>query len=352
MSQALAVHQALSRWGHEVTGVVAGRHGARSLPDYVTRAFAVSIVQLPSPGFVFIGSRAVNLAGTAWRALAEHAAWRASIRRLREAVEESRPDLVINFYEPLTGLAQLVDPLDVPVLSIAHQHMIGHPAHRTPFTALPDEIALQLFSDLVGFRSWKLALSLYPAPDRLRRHTTVGPPILRMELFALLPQEGGDYLVYLVNHGYHKEIRAWHDRHPLVGIRCFYDLPGAPEVEEVDPWLSFHRLDGEAFLRRMASCRAVVSTAGFESISEAAWLGKPVFVVPVERHPEQQWNARDVVQAGFGIADTTFRLDRLAELPARRDSAEFREWVSRMEEILQIVIERAVSCAVVRSSAP
>jgi hypothetical protein len=43
----------------------------------------------------------------------------------------------------------------------------------------------------------------------------------------------------------------------------------------------------------MAECRHVVCTAGFESVSEAAWLGKPLFLVPVENHVEQQVNALD-----------------------------------------------------------
>jgi len=45
--------------------------------------------------------------------------------------------------------------------------------------------------------------------------------------------------------------------------------------------LTFHRLDGEKFLRMMGECKYVACTAGFESVSEAAWLGKPLFLVPV-----------------------------------------------------------------------
>ena len=147
--------------------------------------------------------------------------------------------------------------------------------------------------------------------------------------------------MYLVNHGYSDELRAWHRAHPDVALHCFYDRPGAPDDETVDATLTFHRLDGSKFLRYMAGCRALVSTAGFESICEAAWLGKPVLVVPVQNHAEQMLNALDVVGAGFGVADTTFRLDRLADLPAWLDNDAFRAWVNRSEEALL----RALDCA-------
>jgi hypothetical protein len=190
MTQALAVHQTLSRWGHELAGVVAGRQGSRALPAYVEEAFRMPITRLESPGFTFREGRGVNMAATAWRALAGQRTWRASLTRLRALIRRLQPDLLINFFEPLTGLMQATGGAGVPVVSVAHQHMIGHPAHRTPIRERSDELGLQLFSGLVGFRSWKLALSLYPAPDREGRRTLVGPPLLRRELFELEPARG------------------------------------------------------------------------------------------------------------------------------------------------------------------
>ncbi|MFN0180308.1 MAG: glycosyltransferase family protein [Gemmatimonadales bacterium] len=343
MTQALAVHQILSRSGHEVVGVVAGRSSHRALPDYVTRALPVPVARLDSPGFALRDGRAVDMAATAWRTVVGYRRWAASIGGLRALIEETRPDLIINFFEPLTGLLQLTRPARVPVVSVAHQHMIGHSAHRAPLGERADQLGLQLFATMVGCRSWKLALSFYPAADLPRHRTLIGPPILRRELFDLEPTEGGYFLVYLVNHGYHEEIRAWHRANPGTTLHCFYDRPGAPEVEDVGGGLTFHSLDGEKFLRLMAGCRAVVSTAGFESISEAAWLGKPVYLVPVEHHAEQQWNARDAVQAGLGISDRRFDLDRLARIRDRPDTGWFREWVASAPAAIERVLDRALS---------
>ena len=63
----------------------------------------------------------------------------------------------------------------------------------------------------------------------------------------------------------------------------------------------------------MARCRGLVSTAGFESIAEAMYLGKPVQVVPVEGHFEQWCNAFDTVRAGAGIRSKVFDLKCLQQ---------------------------------------
>jgi UDP-N-acetylglucosamine:LPS N-acetylglucosamine transferase len=92
----------------------------------------------------------------------------------------------------------------------------------------------------------------------------------------------------------------------------------------------------------MAGCRHVACTAGFESLAEAAWLGKPLFLVPVENHVEQQVNALDAQQFGIGLAETGFHLDRLAELPDRLPVDTFRSWVKSAPEKLFAAIEQAV----------
>ena len=47
----------------------------------------------------------------------------------------------------------------------------------------------------------------------------------------------------------------------------------------MDDTLSFHQLDDVKFLRYMAGCKAYATTAGFESVCEAMYLGKPLLMV-------------------------------------------------------------------------
>lgn len=59
----------------------------------------------------------------------------------------------------------------------------------------------------------------------------------------------------------------------------------------MDDTLTFHRLDDVKFLKMMAGCRAYATTAGFESVCEALYMGKPCMLIPA--HVEQECNAVD-----------------------------------------------------------
>ena len=73
---------------------------------------------------------------------------------------------------------------------------------------------------------------------------------------------GNFVLIYLLNHGYAAQLIEWHKNNPHVALHCFYDKPDAPPEFRHDDTLTFHRLDGEKFLRMMADCKYVACTAG------------------------------------------------------------------------------------------
>jgi uncharacterized protein (TIGR00661 family) len=341
LTQTMAVKQTVEAHGHQVVGVMVGLSSKRSLPEYFESAMRVPLVVLPTVEFVYTQNRSVNLPGTLSSALWHARRHSDSLRKINVMVREYKPDIIINFFEPLAALYAASRRRRPPVLVIAHQFMLEHPDYvRAPGLRV-QQAGLKWFVQLVGLASTKLALSLYEAPDLPKKSLFVCPPILRKQLFDLQPDPDGKFaLIYLLNHGYADQIIRWHEAHPELELHCFYDRPGAPPEQRHDATLTFHRLDGNKFLKMMAACRCVVSTAGFESVGEAAYLGKPMFLVPVQNHIEQQLNALDAVRLGLGITDNSFQLDRLAELPARLPTTGFRAWVQRAESILMRTIER------------
>lgn len=341
LTQAMAVRNLLAATGHRVAGVVVGVGDARPLPDFFAAAMGQAPICLPTLGFQFQGHRGVDRAGTLARAVCGLPRYARAYRQLARVIAERRPDVILNFFEPLAAMYALRRRRP-PVLAIGHQFMFEHPTYlRAPNLRL-EQWGMKWYVRALGVADARLALSLYPAEDLPARRLVVCPPLLRQQLFTLTPVTGRYVLIYLLNHGYATQIIQWHRAHPAVPLHCFYDKPGAPAEECVDRTLTFHRLDGTKFLRMMAGCRAVVCTAGFESVSEAAWLGKPLFMVPVENHVEQQINALDAVRCGFGITDRTFHLDRLAELPPCLDNDHFRKWVGQARDTLLRSITLAV----------
>jgi uncharacterized protein (TIGR00661 family) len=344
ITQAIAVKEMVEKAGHQVVRVVLGVGPHRQAAPYCASAMKMPMTQISTPDFACKNNRQVSLsASLAGIARQLPAYWR-SLRALKAAVRESRPDVIVNFFEPLTGLYALTCRHRPPVVAVAHQFMYEHPSYlRAPGRRL-QQLGMKWYVRLVGAASTRIALSLYEAPSLPEKKLTVAPPILRRQLFDLHPNPGGNFvLVYLLNHGYAEQIIAWHIKNPRTALHCFYDKPGAPREWRCDDTLTFHRLDGEKFLRMMAECKYVACTAGFESLAEAAWLGKPLFLVPVENHIEQQINALDATRCGLGVADTSFNLDRLSELPARLDNARYRSWLNGAEAIFLRTLEQAVA---------
>ena len=89
-------------------------------------------------------------------------------------------------------------------------------------------------------------------------------------------------------------------------------------------------IDIHVFLNAMAGCRAYASTAGFESICEAMYLGKPVLMVPA--HIEQDCNAYDAMKAGAGIISDSFDLQPLLRFAGEyTPNRHFVYWVRSCE---------------------
>jgi uncharacterized protein (TIGR00661 family) len=286
----------------------------------------------------------VDLAATAAAVVRRLPEYIRAVRKLKAIVRQTRPDVIINFFEPITGLYALATWNRPPILAIAHQFMYGHPSYVRARNLRVQQSVMKWFVRLVGARSVRLALSFYEAADVPRRKTWICPPILRPAIFKMQPNPNGQFvLAYLLNHGYAEQIIEWHKAHPATALHCFYDKPGASAETSYDSTLTFHRLDGDKFLRMMADCKYVACTAGFESVAEAAYFGKPLFLVPVENHIEQQINAIDATKLGWAVNDSRFNLDRLADLPAHLPNAAFKEWLARADSILLAAMEAALA---------
>ncbi len=344
MTQAMAVTEMAGAAGHQVVAVTLGVSAQRPVPAYFASAMKLPVRQLSTLEFKYKNHRAVSNTATLAGVLAKLPKYFRILKQFDEIVRETKPDVILNFFEPMAAFYALTRRKRPPVVAIGHQFMFQHPGYVRAPHLWKQLLGLKLYTRLLGARATKLALSLYAAPDLPDKRIIVGPPILRRQLFQLQPNPEGRFtLVYLLNHGYAEQIIRWSDAHPQTKLHCFYDQPGAPAEFQHSPALTFHRLDGEKFLQMMAECRHVVCTAGFESVSEAAWLGKPLFLVPVENHIEQQVNALDAQQSGLGVAEKKFNLDRLAELPDRLPTEKFRAWLECAPQKLFQAIEAAVN---------
>jgi uncharacterized protein (TIGR00661 family) len=343
MTQAIAAAQALELHGHEIIAVTVGTNPSRTIPEFFQRAFGDRLTPIASPGFSFHGHKGVATLATLRRALAGIGRYRGSLASIKQLVTQTQPDLIVNFLEPLVGVFSLLCPHGIPVISVGHQFMLQHPDFVRLRGLALQQWTMRRYVNLTGAHSMKLALSFYPAEAVPDRGLFVCPPLLRSELFELPQDAPGKFLLaYVLNQGYTEDILRWHATFPDVELHCFCEKPKIEPVWRYDSTLTFHKLDGRKFLRMMAESRGVACTAGFESLNEAAWLGKPLLVVPVANHIEQHLNALDAQKAGLAIASAGFDLTPLLRVRESSSRSAYRNWVRKAEHVFLSVCEGTV----------
>lgn len=346
MTQALSLEQILKKNGHHVSSMVVGTSKRREIPSFFKARTNAVLHLVKSPNFYFRkDQKSIALWQTAYKNAVQIPLFLKEIVRIRKIIKAEKPDVIINFYDILGGFYFLLANPNAKRLSLAHQYLAQHSSFPFAEGSLFQKRAYLLSNFLTSLNSHKaLALSF----DKLQQeqvNTCIVPPLLRKEVKELTPANEGFILTYVVNKGYGDEILEWHQENRKVKLICFWDNYDYPDGWSPRKNITFRHLDDTAFLEAMAHCAGYVSTAGFESICEAMYLGKPVMMVPVKGHYEQACNALDAVRVGAGITANKFKLGPfLSHLTrATHQNKEFKNWADSAEMMLLKEIESFIA---------
>jgi uncharacterized protein (TIGR00661 family) len=333
LTQAISMAQILKRAGHEVAGALVGNAVGRTIPVFFKEQIHAPVYYFNAPTIVYKGNE-MNVKRTLLSLVSNSPGYIKSLRFLHRMIREIQPDLIISFYETYSGLFNIVYGTKVPMVCVAHQYLILHPDFTAPKNRGISQLLINLNSKAASWKSsQRLALSFREMRSLPDQKLLVVPPLLRKEVLDLCPVKGDFFLVYMTHHSLSKQIIDWHTLYPDVRLHCFWDKAEAPDELQVDKTLTFHKINSQKYLSMLATCRALVTTAGFESVCEAMYLGKPVMMVPVPNHFEQECNALDGVISGAGVTSKSFNLSVLLDyLPHHIDQSEkFRNWYHRGE---------------------
>ncbi len=259
---------------------------------------------VPGMEYVVADGRADSL-GTFNKWVREAPQVYASLKLVRSICEEFEPDVVISDFEPLTGSGLLKPGCEVvaasrpmalidPQLELPECHAMSKKLART---------VIRLFSAGADRR---LGYHLEDATYRCL------PPVTSREIAALRPSEGAHLLVYNVFHtkvGSPHELIRW-----AAARRQYVRAYGFPQFRTGKyGYVTFHRPDRAGFLRDLASCRAVICTAGVNLPVEAHLLGKPCGVVPIPEQWEQVVNAWHLDSLGIARHLETWDYDAMLD---------------------------------------
>lgn len=256
------------------------------------------VVTLPAPDTTYRRHRLV-VSATVLQALKYFFQDRKSKREVLRIIEVFRPDLAMTDYDYLLPWA--CRELDLPCLSLDHQHVITCCAHRLPLASLPTYLATStVIRRVYGQVTRRLVTSFYHPPLRPGVQARLVPPLLRENVLARQPAPGEHVVAY-------QSVSTFRRFLPfLKAIPRPVRVYGFQQVG-ADGNLTFKPRSEEGFLNDLASCRYVVAGGGHTAISEALYLGKPVLSFPIRRHLEQFLNAFYLEALGYGLKHTGMR---------------------------------------------
>jgi uncharacterized protein (TIGR00661 family) len=225
---------------------------------------------------------------------------------------------------------------------VGHQFFIEHPTFKRPEGYFKEYEYFSFYNHLTSYGSKSLlALSFTKEVDVPNRKIFVCPPLIRKDIKKLAPAREDFILSYMLNPGYCEEIKEWSAKNPEQKIEAFWDKKDEPNIKSFGPNLNFHPIGGQVFLDLLQNCTTYISTGGFDSISEAAYLQKNILMVPVKNQYEQLCNAHDALRAGLAIFDSFFNIDAaLANQKIRQEEPGriFKDWVdNESNKIIDIV---------------
>ena len=169
LTQSLSVAKALRKQGHEVIGVVMNQNPLRKIPDFFIEEISAPIHYIKSPYFLVNKENdGINFSKSIFFNLLRLRSYIKSLKTINKLYSQYKPDVVINFFEPLSGLYNLFFKQKVPCFSIGHQFFVEHPIFKRPEDRLKDYEFFTFYNHLNVYFchfSWiflLFVLSLFP----------------------------------------------------------------------------------------------------------------------------------------------------------------------------------------------
>ena len=299
-TRAMGVLPQLSR-RHEVLVFAGGTAYEMLAKDY-------PVVRIPTLSYIYDASGALSARLTIAQNLprvADVLLEGAGFREVVGTMRDFQPDLAICDVDPWTH--QAAARLGIPRISFDHYGILVY--CRLP---IPASDRLRHLRDVLSYRLLTgkpdriVVSSFYHAPATRPGVHCIGP-LLRDAVLRAHASRGEHLLAYFNQ----PELLTPRVEEALHALGLPVLIYGTPRTDS-SGHVVFRPPSNQAFIDDLASCRALIGTAGNQLVGEALYFGKPMLVMP-EDSVEQRANAAAVERLGIGVRTTRDKLT-LAQL--------------------------------------
>lgn len=213
---------------------------------------------------------------------------KAKIRRLWKEIKSlpvKEYDLIINDFEPVSAWACKLK--NIPVISLSHQNAVMDAKAPKYGTLKLERLILKYYA---------------PAKNKFGFHfktysSSTFLPIIRRNIRYRNISNLGHYTVYLP---------AYSDEKIIDILSNFSDIKWHvfskhTKAHSFTKNITIQPVNGEDFMKSIASSKGVLCGAGFETPAEALFLCKKLMVIPMKNQYEQQCNALALEEMGVPV---------------------------------------------------
>ncbi len=214
-----------------------------------------------------------------------------------------KPDAVITDFEPFALYWAKI--FNVQTISIDNQHSIIN----TKIDKIRGQWLTELYSRIVihSFipKPGKTIITTFFPTEIIKKNTVLVPPVVKQDVLEIRKKiksakkksesSRGHIFVYQTSPSYKRLIPV------LKKIKKEFIIYGFnAEAEEGN--LIFKKFNTKEYLEDLATADAVIINGGFTVLSEALFLGKPIFSIPIKRQFEQIVNGHYINKLQYGMA--------------------------------------------------
>jgi len=211
------------------------------------------------------------------------------IGKIQKVIEEFKPELCVSDNEPI--VAQIAYWKKIPLISFSALNTFVFCDVKKPLAKKSSALlAKAIIRSIVPKADERIALSFFNETFE-KKGVTFTSPVIRTAIRKLKPRKKEFVIAYLAkSHDYLVKILEKIDESFVV-----YGMDNPRKKENI-----VFKSTPETFAQDLNKCKAIISNSGFSVISEAIYLKKPIFMIPIGGQYEQFYNCLVVQKKRIG----------------------------------------------------
>ena len=261
-----------------------------------------------------------------------------SFFKVRKIIREFKPDILITDAEPISHYAAFFSK--IKRISIDNPTALLYRNYKVKFGEYLSWLFLYIAVKVSIFNANKYIIYDFSDKQIDDKHVLFLKPLIQEGLLEQKVTCGGHVFVYQTSNSNNHlldVLKKVNEKFVIYGL----------DKDMVDGNLVLKRFNEDEFYHDIASAKAVITNGGFTVISEAIYLKKPIFSLPIKYQFEQILNGKFVEKLGAGVYHMNIDERKLREFLDNLD--EYKENLKsydtgNQEKKLKRIEEELLSC--------